>query len=523
MNVPGACDDGADAVDPGVDSSTGLAAVDEAPDTPSEDEDYDLEAPRGGKIDPFHQSLFGASNKVTLLGGISIKSPVLAKLMLSGIKTVENRSKHIPLGWYALQLTASASTTPHDYGLPSGKAALDYNVTCWSEKEVKERLGYIVGCVKFGPPRTFQDNKAAVDAMGPWADVKIGKYVHPILDFVTVPPFSHKGQVGVWKLDKAACLSVQETARKELNEKQGRLPPSPSLSHLSDMYLSKLLPGQALRIATALSKSRGVRVGTMCSGSDVPIKALEHLCAALAQQGHDCAFTHEFSVELDETKREWIKKGAKGLKALFADATTMSKDVEWCYLANSNVVIPPVDLLIAGFSCKALSGMNNDAKELRRQMAKGAWEKAGCSGRTLLGIIKYLEKHRPAVFIWENVWAIMFKTESGCVIDSVVSAINKAGGFKAHAILDLNANDYMMPQRRKRIYGVHVREPANEDINTFSPALVATLERFKCTRYFPLSSLMTMNEDKKNSQAGQAHVCILLAGGLGMEGSRGGQ
>ena len=104
---------------------------------------------------------------------------------------------------------------------------------------------------------------------------------------------------------------------------------------------------------------RVVTVGTVCSGSELYMLSLEPLAKVLsATIGCRVSFRHMWACELNPKKRAWIRKHFCP-EYLFADLKDVAEGKARDELTGRLVPnVPPVDVLISGFSCKDASRLN---------------------------------------------------------------------------------------------------------------------------------------------------------------------
>lgn len=211
------------------------------------------------------------------------------------------------------------------------------------------------------------------------------------------------------------------------------------VAHMVERLLSVPEAAQGL---PALAGSR-LRVGTMCSGTDSPILAMNAIAKAL--EGRQGAFEvqHCFSCEIDKDKQLFLRKNF-AFDALFNDVCELGDETAHDELSGQRVAVPTgLDIIIAGFSCKDLSGMNRFKKSL---------EEMGTSGTTLQGCLDYILRHRPRIAIFENVKNIaLLDSATGLrPVDLVMEALKRLGyraGWKF-----LNTRNYYLPQSRARVW-----------------------------------------------------------------------
>ncbi len=136
-------------------------------------------------------------------------------------------------------------------------------------------------------------------------------------------------------------------------------PESCAYKHICEWQARQLLEG--LEQAIPSTTSTTLRIATMCSGSDVIVKGMEHSVAWLREHGGcDLQLSHTMSVENDSKMQWWISRGCPDLDRLFSDVADMGNKVSINVLTGHMAPIPSnVDLLVAGFSCRSVSSENN--------------------------------------------------------------------------------------------------------------------------------------------------------------------
>ena len=145
--------------------------------------------------------------------------------------------------------------------------------------------------------------------------------------------------------------------------------------------------GQMINRLDGDGRARNIRLGTMCSGSELGVPAFKQLVARLcALFGHqDIQFTtnkkkriiiikmfehqdvtveHTFACESSPRIRKWIAANFPP-SHLFGGVEEMAATFAYDYMSGDDQPIPTVDFLVAGFSCKNLSTLNR----LRRLFA----------------------------------------------------------------------------------------------------------------------------------------------------------
>ncbi|KAH8602229.1 hypothetical protein B0O99DRAFT_735679 [Bisporella sp. PMI_857] len=193
--------------------------------------------------------------------------------------------------------------------------------------------------------------------------------------------------------------------------------------------------------------SRALTIGTMCSGTESPVLALE-MVQLFCGRNHNKIFDfhHLFSAEIVEWKARYIERNFHP-PVILSDITEFIRDRDRFTTAYGSLVEIPhsIDLLIAGFSCVDFSPLNNNKRTLIE---------AGESGDTFFSIKAYANKYRPKIIILENVlgapWTDLSKMKKG--YSSITSHMGEIGYAACHVALD--TKDYYIPQTRQRGYMV---------------------------------------------------------------------
>ena len=122
------------------------------------------------------------------------------------------------------------------------------------------------------------------------------------------------------------------------------------------------------RIGTSGWLSRPLRLGTVCSGTDAPTMALEHVLQALTDRDGQslsphAKMDHVFSCENVPFKRSFIASTTKP-PLLFNDVTEIAEGKGKCHDGKVRGV-PNFDVLIAGTECVDFSNLTTTPKGLR--------------------------------------------------------------------------------------------------------------------------------------------------------------
>ena len=102
-----------------------------------------------------------------------------------------------------------------------------------------------------------------------------------------------------------------------------------------------------------------IRVGTVCSGSELYMAVFRHLeVELLARYDLRVIFKHEWSCEIKAEKRQWIHENFSPAM-IFGDVVGLAKTgTAHDYVSGELRRATPVDLVIAGTSCKDASRLH---------------------------------------------------------------------------------------------------------------------------------------------------------------------
>ncbi|CAG7850002.1 SubName: Full=Uncharacterized protein {ECO:0000313/EMBL:CCA72586.1} [Serendipita indica DSM 11827] len=185
---------------------------------------------------------------------------------------------------------------------------------------------------------------------------------------------------------------------------------------------------------------RKLRVGTMCSGTESPLLALQLISEAMelndAMRGQRLDVEHIFSCEIEPFKQAYIERNFRP-PILFRDVTELGRD-EATTAYGSLVPVPGnIDLLVAGTSCVDYSTLNVHQKSI---------DAGGESGNTFYGMLSYVKNHRPPIVILENV--------CGAPWDKVCGEFEDIG-YRAR-FLRLDTKFFYIPHTRTRVYMIAI-------------------------------------------------------------------
>lgn len=170
-----------------------------------------------------------------------------------------------------------------------------------------------------------------------------------------------------------------------------------------------------------------LRVGTDCSGMEAPIQALVNL---------GILHTHKFSCDVDPLCGQTIGANFDPEMLLVGPACDiMRRDV---------AAVPSVDLYVCGFPCQPFSKLGG-----RRGFVDPR-------GSVFFGCLQYIRHHSPKYFVLENVKTLL-TIDNGQTWRTIMSMLRAVPGYEvSHAVM--NTKDYGIPQSRRRLYIVGMRD-----------------------------------------------------------------
>jgi DNA-cytosine methyltransferase len=163
-----------------------------------------------------------------------------------------------------------------------------------------------------------------------------------------------------------------------------------------------------------------IRLGSVCSG----MVTEKWACARLAWH-----FATVFWCEKDPAAIKFIKANVEPGVPGFLDVMS-DEFLEFA---------PPCDLLVGGFPCQAFSIAG---------IGQGLSDAAG-RGVVVLGILRYIEKHKPQHVLLENVAGLVSRHRP--ILDKVVKILEELGYSVSWRVLDSRTHG-AVPQRRLRVY-----------------------------------------------------------------------
>ncbi len=292
--------------------------------------------------------------------------------------------------------------------------------------------------------------------------------------------------------DAVAGNNGDEKAKTH-NRLDSSQPPLFDIDRIFDA-ITKHAVGQGLIEASKPFIDSGLRVMTMCSGTEAPFVALNLVNKSLTSPDTQDKFSYEHvgSAEIEPWKQAFIERNFRPPQ-IFRDVTDFtayakkpSNEELWPVTAYGSREKPAEDvhMLIAGSSCVDYSALNlkADKKGTRAQ---------GESARTLRGILDYADCHKPTLILLENV--------EGAPWAKVREKWSSVGYETVHVKLD--TINYYLPQTRSRgyLFGIHIQqaEAADVDIQIALETWVEEMSRFQRRASSPYIDFALSEEDPR--------------------------
>jgi len=264
---------------------------------------------------------------------------------------------------------------------------------------------------------------------------------------------------------------IEDTPKKRYREKG---PPAQNLpAELRQRYLNDFVKQAVGSLSkAALSAIREnfreragpvvLTLGTACSGSEFYLTALPWLAQELELVlGRSFRFKHLWSCEIVAEKQQWIFDNFRPPK-IFADITALAGGTALDVLTGSWVTVDPVDVLIAGTSCKDASALNIHRTERRNSID----DRSHTTGSTFDGLARLVYRfgRRCSLVLLENVpdLARVDKKTRRSNLDGVRDELT-ASGF-SFACRTFSARDTGLPVARARLYMAGCRTSTPEQI-----------------------------------------------------------
>lgn len=264
---------------------------------------------------------------------------------------------------------------------------------------------------------------------------------------------------------------------------------APPFSNITDIFSDIARKAENLGFLKACEPfgKHGLRVVTMCSGTESPLLALDLLKRAFGDKSHLLNIEHVASAEIEPFKQAYIQRNFQP-KLLFRDVTEFCDQDAKPHTAYGGTADQPDDIhmLVAGSSCIDYSLLNNKRK---------VFGEKGQSFSTLRGITSYCIRTQPAVVILENVDDAPW---------SQILDLYQDVGYTG-LVLKVDTKDFYIPQTRNRRYMVAFNtRKANQKgfvLKDMFETVVKSLQMFKQRATVPYTHFLYSDDDPELSIA----------------------
>lgn len=179
-------------------------------------------------------------------------------------------------------------------------------------------------------------------------------------------------------------------------------------TRLADACLQNLVEasGKFKRLVDALVASQDSwSWGSGCSGTDAPDFAYKGIfdCISIRTQSGPRPLRHVFSAEKAQEKRRFLE-ALMHPERLVDDIYKLSAEIA-TEVGRSGGFFRPrlefqnIDVILAGFVCKSVSALNNDAATAQTALSNTSTS----TGFTFKAVVLFLERCRPKSVVLENV------------------------------------------------------------------------------------------------------------------------
>nr|XP_036585066.1 DNA repair protein RAD8 [Colletotrichum truncatum]KAF6794834.1 DNA repair protein RAD8 [Colletotrichum truncatum] len=273
-------------------------------------------------------------------------------------------------------------------------------------------------------------------------------------------------------------------------------------------------------------------IGTMCSGTDGPIMALQEFEDALGACGLSgtMKFEHKFSVEIEPFKQAFIDRNVRPTGEIFRNVYDLGRPGAVTAMTASGSMAPiptEVDILIAGSSCVDFSSLNTQKQKIAELSGMKKIFKAVMkndsgpivaleddesflrdlnsltenldaereSTKTFISILQYARQYRPKIVILENVMSAPWNEFRTFWFSNI--------GYHA-AVTPVDSKNFLVPQTRQRKYliAIDARYYGLDGAESISEKWVELMGRSNWFQNPPrLDSFLLNPSDRRVSQA----------------------
>ena len=240
-----------------------------------------------------------------------------------------------------------------------------------------------------------------------------------------------------------------------------RCPPGPDmLEQMAVCFLKQLSPEEKQDVcAWIVEILRGsLAVGMICSGTDSPMLAWSGLSKALRSEfGVSLEVKQLYACEIDSAKRDVLVAALPQGCTLFKDAFELPKGFATTH-DESQMIVPAVQWMIAGFPCTSMSSLNARAKHNRDCLRK----RSAASGSVFGAIIDRMESQAGTLLAmtFENVPQIATGPPGASNLDTLIEVCSEV--FCLDVVpWRLCPRDFGSPQSRNELEWQRVRKAGN--------------------------------------------------------------
>ena len=282
----------------------------------------------------------------------------------------------------------------------------------------------------------------------------------------------------------------------------------PKLAEENIPCYEKLAPGREV------APARRLKWASACSGSGGDKLVQKAMAAAYRKAGIDIEFETVFDCEIDTSKQQYLRVLQETVDpgvspCLFKDIGQLGDERAECVVHGGRCCVPGSDILCCCTSCKDVAKPNTRNRSDAQSDASVFTQNtsAGGTAQTWKGFLNYLDRHRPAVFFFENSDTIADNNpahkkegkEERSHRQVIYNDISSRGYEAQH--MTLYSHSFGVPQCRKRFYMVGVLTHSCEALDWRERSVetvFATFEAFlRCGQRRPpcASSLLLSDSD----------------------------